>query len=400
MSRTQKDWPAPHPLLTGLALAALGALCAAPLLLESTSFVDLVPYAESWQTGLACGVVLLAMLLVVGVRTWLDREAEPHAPALNVLFVALAIDLTWMHWRLVDSVPLAADWQDDLYRRLFQHAYDAPHQYRPLPYGFVRSLERLTHQYFFSCLAYRAFFTYWFVWAWYRLARTVHEPGRAVLTLSPLIILYPISIFYYLGQLTDPVSHALMIFGLVCVLEDRPFALAGALALGVVAKETAVLLVPVYLACHCRQGRKALFTTAALGLVAVAAFLAARLPLGWRLGERTVNGAGLMLGTNLGIGQPIAGTAVPLWMNYLHPVLFVGLFLPFIAWNWRRSDGRLRVLFATLTPLLLLSNLCFGWLYESRNYVPLLPVLTTLALPSRRADRRADPPFPPFARGG
>ena len=88
MSRTQKDWPVPHPLLTGLALAALGALCAAPLLLESTAFVDLAPFAERWQTGLACGVVLLAMLLVVGVRTWLDRKAEPHALALNVLFVA------------------------------------------------------------------------------------------------------------------------------------------------------------------------------------------------------------------------------------------------------------------------------------------------------------------------
>ena len=32
-----------------------------------------------------------------------------------------------------------------------------------------------------------------------------------------------------------------------------------------------------------------------------------------------------------------------------------------------------------LTPLVLLSNLCFGWMYEW-HYVPLLPLLGTAAL--------------------
>jgi hypothetical protein len=129
--------------------------------------------------------------------------------------------------------------------------------------------------------------------------------------------------------------------------------------------------------------RTSLATGAALGLVGIAAFLVARLPLSWPTGQQPINGAGLMIGTNLGIGEPIALTSVKLWENYLHPLLFIGIFLPFIAWNWRHADRRLRVLFLIVTPLLLLSNISFGWMYESRNYVPLLPVLTALAIPVR-----------------
>jgi hypothetical protein len=53
-------------------------------------------------------------------------------------------------------------------------------------------------------------------------------------------------------------------------------------------------------------------------------------------------------------------------------------------------------MFLVLMPLLLASNLCFGWLYESRNYVPLLPLLTALALPANRnPDAREISPLRP-----
>ncbi len=387
MSITLGSPPVPRPSLTALAFAALTVLCVAPLLLESTTADILPPYPQAWETAATCGAVVAVLLAVVGVRTALDRTTERQAVLLNLLFVGLAIALTCIHWSMIDRVPFFEGWQRDLYVRLFRHTYDAPHQYRPLPYGFVRSLERVTHEWFFSCAAYRAFFTYWFLWGWYRLARTVHPPKRALLTLLPILPLYPLSILRYCGQLTDPVSHALLVFTILCTMEERPFALAAALALGVVAKETAVIIVPAYLAVAWWRGERlrGLVVTALLGVVAVLAFLAARLPLGWQPGQNSLNGAGLMIGTNLGIGEPVATSPVDLWENYLHPILFVVPFLPFIVWNWRRSDVRLRILFATLTPLLLLSNVCFGWLYESRNYVPLLPLLMTLALPVRSA---------------
>jgi hypothetical protein len=40
-------------------------------------------------------------------------------------------------------------------------------------------------------------------------------------------------------------------------------------------------------------------------------------------------------------------------------------------------------LFLTLVPLVLASNLCFGWMYESRNYLPLVPLLATMALEAK-----------------
>jgi hypothetical protein len=147
------------------------------------------------------------------------------------------------------------------------------------------------------------------------------------------------------------------------------------------AKEAAVLLVPAYLACYWRRGPRAWAVTALLGAAAVAAFVAVR-PAAWRPGYAAINGtSGLMITANLGVGPPTAVTSVPLWANYAHPLLFVGPFLPALVWRWRRIDPRLRAACVTLTPLLLLSNLCFGWMYESRNYMPLVPLLATAALP-------------------
>jgi hypothetical protein len=394
LSRSHVSCAAPHPYLTALAFSTLAAVCAAPLLLDSADVWFLPPYPTAWQSWLAHGSVLLIVFVVVGIRAFLDRDTEPHAFALHALFLTLAATLTLIHWLQVDSHSRARDWQLNLYVRLLRHEYEPPHQYRPLPYGFVRSLEWVTHDFYFSCIVYRAFFTYWFVWGWYRLARTVHSPGQALYTLAVLVPLYPLS-NRYLGQLTDPLSHALFVAALLWVVEDRPFALAAALALGVMAKETVVIVLPAYFTLSLGQPRKGLLPAAVvtgwLGLACVLAFLLVRLPLGWQPGEETMNGAGLMIGTNLGIGEPIAYTTAPRWENFLHPILFVGAFLPFIAARWRTSDWRLRILFVTLTPLLLLSNLCFGWLYESRNYVPLLPVLATLALPARPKPAAASP---------
>jgi hypothetical protein len=328
---------------------------------------------------LSKAAVVLALGAVLVLRLALDHRTEPHAVRDGLLLLLLAGGMAVCHYFMVDSQPLPAAWQKELYLGLLGHTFDsAPHRYRPLPYGFVRLLERITGDWPFSCMAYRTFFSFWFVWAWLRFARLFLPPRPALLTLLVLLPLYPLSIARYQGQLTDPLSHFLFALGLICVVQDRRGPLALALALGVLAKETAVLLVPVYLAYHRRGRGRALLTTAWLGMVGVAAFLAARLPLGWRPGYGDLNGTtGLMVGTNLGIGPPLALTTVPLVENYLHIAAFFGAFVPVLAWRWRRIDPRLRVLCLTAPPLVLASNVCFGWLYESRNYVPLLPLLTT-----------------------
>lgn len=378
--------PWPEAVLRWLGLGLVGLLSLLPLVIElkPVSFLNFSPLGP-WFGPLS---LLTGLVAVIMVRAWADRRWEPWAIFANGGFALLAAGLTAWHWYWVDTVH--EDWQRDMYLNILNGTAGPPHQFRFLPYGFTRLFERWCGDWSFACLLYRWFFTYWFIWAWYRYARLAHTPIRALITLSPLPLLYPLSVLYYYGQLTDPLSHCLLVLGLIYAVENEWVPLAAALALGILAKETAVLLIPVYLACHWRTWF-AWRNTALLTVLAVGAFLTARLPLGWWPGE-TINGVdGLMIGANLGVGPQHAITNVPLYENYLHPALFVLPFLPFIAWYWRRCDPRLRAVAATLTPLLLFSNLCYGWMYESRNYVPLLPVLMTLALPTGRTLASAKP---------
>jgi hypothetical protein len=394
--------PAPRPwTLVWLGLALTAAVAVPPLFLEPQPAGFVAPWASPLAGWTSKAAVAAALALAVACGAW-GRPGEPRAGAAAAALAAAALLMTALHYDWVD-VPYRV-WQRGMYLTVLRHGHAPPHTYRPLPYGFARSLEWLTGDWTFACLVYRAFFTFWFLWGAYRFARLFHGPGRALAAVAPAVLLYPLSIYYYAGQLTDPLSHALFMLALLAIAEGRWPELAAALALGVMAKETAAVLVVSYLACHWRRGLPALAQAAAVGAAAAAAFLAVRLPFGWQPGNEDANGLqGLMISTNLGtgplaaklglgpwadrlgLGRPVAVSTVSTVQNYLHPLYFVGAFLPAVAWNWRRLDGRLRPLLLTAVPLLLLGNLCFGWMYESRNYMPLVPLLATAALPPRRA---------------
>lgn len=376
-------------LVTAAGLLLLTLVTLGPLLLEPLPVLFLHGYDSVAATVFARGGVALLMILTLAARAALDRPDEPHPFAIAVLLLGIAAAMTAAHWLIVDRLPGVLEWQRDKYHTILNHEGDAPHRYRTLPYGFARLLERLTHDWGFSCVAYRCFFTWWFLWAAYRLARRYHPPARSLFALSLVVILYPLSILHYWGQLTDPSSHFLFILSLIYLLEDRPWPLAASLALGVVAKETAVLIVPAYFACSWRVGWRTWKTTAGLGVVCVAAFLAVRLHQGWRPELENVNGLdALMAGTNLGLGEPIAYGAASVEVGYLHALLFLGPFAILLGYRWGEIDPRLRTACAVLTPLLLASNICFGWLYESRNYLPLIPLLATAVLPASQPLRK------------
>jgi hypothetical protein len=378
------------PYLAPLGLLLVAVVSLAPLLFEQRPLA-LIARHSSDLTQTAMKILAVVLLCIpLAVRDWVDRRTEPYAAYLTSLFLIVAGMMTAFHAYEVESSPTKAQWQEKLYLQILNCDTDAqgrlniPHQFRLLPYGFTRSLERLTGDWWFSCMIYRWFFTFWFLWSAHRFARLFLRSAPALLTLAPLVVLYPLSIAYYWGQLTDPLSHALFMLALIYVIQDRWLLLAAALALGVLAKETVLLLTISYYACYWRQGQVALLKTTALSAACVAAFFAARLPIGWRMGYGAINGTdGLMIASNLGLDLgprfPQYTAAADLTMNYIHPLLFIGSFLPFIVWGWRRIDPRLRAICLTLVPLLLLSNLCFGWLYESRNYMPLAPLLATMA---------------------
>ena len=385
---------------TFVGLSLVAVLSLGPLLLEPKPIQFVAPHSIAAVRWAAKGIVVALMILAIVVanrapRTS-DRERGGRIGLRNLALALLAGLMTLWHLFAVDTRRTEVrpdvhvwEWQRDLYLHILNgKAQDvvsaplAPHGYRPLPYGFTRSLELFTGDWLFSCVAYRWFFTFWLLWGCYQFVGVFHDRTRSWLAVAIVGILYPLSVQFYWGQLTDPLSHALFVLGLICIVQDRWLELAAALALGVMAKETAVLLVPAYGACYLLRGGPTLARTALLGSIAIVACLAVRLPLGWTSDLKSVNGTtGLMIGTNLGIGKPLYRTQVPLYQSYLHPLLFVGVFVPVLALRWRGIDSRLRALILTLTPLLLASSLCFSWLYESRNYMPLLPVLAAAAFP-------------------
>jgi hypothetical protein len=367
--------PARGSIWTWLGLSALTLGCFLPLALDRPPVAPVTPgpFSQLWS-----GAVFAVLLLLVGFRAWLDR----HEGRWGTLWLALlAAGMVFAHWVLVDRHRAKYSGSTEMYWKLLNHEADAPHQYRLLPYGFTRLLEWLTGDLWLAIVAYRWFFSFWFCWVWVRFVERFTSAQAALLSVLILVPLYPCSVAWYFGQLTDPLHHTLFVLGLLWIVEDAWLPLAAALFLGIFAKETSVLLVPAYLAVWYPRGWRPGFRTAGLLLVAVLAFVAAR-GLGWRPDFETINGtSGLMIGTNLGWGEPLYIGSAPLYHNYLHPLLFTLPFLPGIWLHGRQQPRSLWALAVVVIPGILGSCLCFSWLYESRNYVPFLPILVALALP-------------------
>lgn len=339
------------------------------------------------------GRITLVVAIMFGIVLWraaLDRARDPAATLRAVVFMVLAALLTATHFIIVERqtfyperLPYVLEWQLRDYQAVLNATLGGhvPHVYRPLPYGFTRTIELATADWRFACVAYRFFFTYWVLWAMQRFGQIFMPPNRAGWIIVVYVLLYPLSIWYYSGQLTDPLSHFLFILGMIWIVQNRWAELAAAIALGVLSKETALLLVVAYWACYYRQGPAALRRTVVLGVIGVITYFAVRLHVGWAPSLRYINSNPvLMIRDNLGLPGRQYKSIAPLWQNYLNPILFVIVWLVPAMTKWRAIDARLRAMAVVLVPLTLAVNLCFGWLYESRNYVPLLPLLVTMAL--------------------
>lgn len=354
-------------------------------LLAAVSLVPFLGSAPGWIPPFESPLAqwLVKALVVSGLFGLTFVAVGSQWQQLGLLWLLAPLLAAW-HWHWIDRYAILEEWQRRVYLDTVPTTQEGlglsiPHCYRPLPFGFVRALELLTGDWTFSCVAYRTFFTWWFLWAWARFAGQFLSPKRAILSVLPILIYYPASTLHYYGQLTDPLSHFLFALALCYLVQDRYWLLLLATALGILAKETAVLIVPAYFFCNWRNG-SAWLKAALLGLTCIGVFAAARLPWGWRPGASLTDVQGLMLGANLGIGKQAAWSTVPLWARYLHWTGFTIPFLLVITYSRWRMAPRLRILVLVLTPLILGCNLCFGWAYESRNYVPLLPVLSTAAL--------------------
>jgi hypothetical protein len=364
-SRTGLD---PHPtrtnwIVVGLVLIAL-AIALIPVLLH------LPPPAAR---GAGITFVYLPALLAAAACYQFDRTFSKKEKA-EALFICLAFAFlsNYLHLWLVDLGPglpaSTLDWQINLHKSVIDLRPEVlPHSYRFLPNSLVRLFEQVTGDFSVARDSYRNLFGVLLFYALYRFARLFLLHGGALFSLALWTVVSPVSFRYYLGQLTDPMSHLSFILAFIFIETEQFVYLVLTLMIGCLAKETVLAMIGYYALFRWRE-KSHLLKLTILIIASLAVYLAAR---AWVLH-----------------GVPdyaqISGVALDHltrnWADYSWWVLAflytVGIFVPFVIAGWRKSPWKLRSLALYFFPVLLISSLFFSWLWETRNFMPLVAVLT------------------------
>jgi hypothetical protein len=355
------------------------------------------PIVFSWHPAPTLGFfsehpgwqMLNRVLLAVAVAgaVFLIGRLDPERGTAKAIrycgFVLVALLLTDLHYYTVDLVHLS--WQVNQFNGILLHTYGAPDQYRFLPQGLLWWLSLGNGDFVYSYLTYRFFFTFLVCQAIYTFARLYLAPRDALIVVLLYAAFYPLSTRYYYGNLLDPMSHAVMLAALTCCRRRQFWQWFWLFVLGMFIKETMLLIIPCYYLMNNETlrwrdfrflGRLALLAVTGLGV-----FLACRIPFHFHYDFNTLNGTSeWMVYSNLGLARGQAWSPVSVFQRHLHPILFIFMWLPLIVW---RREMLPHPLFRTalyLAASFYLVNLCFGWNYESRNFVPVLIFLLVCTL--------------------
>jgi hypothetical protein len=354
-------------------------LGSAPVLVSAFPLPTLGFFAAHPVSQLA-GKALLLVLLAAAARFVCQHDPEPlRTRAVRYCgFALLAALLTDLHYHTVDKICI--QWQYDQYAAILAHTCLPPDQYRFISQGILWWMALGNGDFVFSYVIYRFFFTFLLCLSIYRLARLYLPAGHSVLIVFLYGAFYPLSTRYYYGNLLDPTSHLVMLSAFYYARQQRFWTFFSLFVLGMFIKETMLLLAPCYWLMNLetsglRQHRN-LPRITLLAFVGALIFLACRIPFHFRFDFATLNRTDQsMIYANLGLpGANYLNTA-PLFQRYLHPFLFLFMWLPLIIWQRRRLPVSLFWTAIYFAATLYLTNLFFSWNHESRNFVPGLVML-------------------------
>lgn len=339
-------------------------------------------FPSQWNLGpggrlAALGVALMFPPAAVVVCLCLSRDLAPYERfQLIALVVLLSLLATDLHYSNVDlgqyfhDVPENVTWQQQLHADVLNRSAEViPHSYRFLPNGIVRWLELLTGKFLAASLIYRLTLTIALLFAIYRYARlyTGHQAALAAILLY--VVVFPISIRYYAGQLTDPLSHLAFVVSFI-MLEKQAFGLFSfAVLAGLLAKES-ILVMPVYYLLFRRGDRNHWLKGGLLFAAGVGLALVVRMSVSGAPAYEKVSGVGL---------EHIAINFAGCWdwiRQFWHTA---GVFLLFVVVGWKRAAQPLQSLILFLLPCLWTSNLLFSHLKESRNFMPVVVPIAVVA---------------------
>jgi hypothetical protein len=366
---------------TLLGLAALVALCVAPLAMESRLKIGLTllgPY-EPEETLVGTSAVLIGLAVVFGVRAWADRRSGDQWRTLALVGAAT---LLTVGQGLVENTLLVDLIREEKFVYLQTLNRTGPERYSPLAVGFVRLLERGCGNWRLADLAARAFFLFWLLWSGERLARQWLSPRRAWLSFLPFPVVFAWQTWFSTHPTSDALSGLITVAALFSIVRRQPLTAAAALAAALLARAALLALAPLYAVAG--RGR---WREWALGLVGLGFFISV-----WQ----TYRLEALPPQESRAGGWSLSAATAPL--------VLTALFLPLILWNWRRTSPAAKALALAFAGLQVLGAAAATALALNGPPLSLLPlsiVLSIACVPIAPSDAAPSPlPQPaPHERG-
>lgn len=332
---------------------------------------------SEWRThwALGAGYIIAALVCLCFYRTESRRGLDRSRNLiLVILIVLLTCFVNQIHHYFVDQGALFSYatnlvWQERLQMHVAKlNPAVAPHSYRFLPNGIVLWMQLLRINFDAARDIYRWICGLFLFYAIYRYARLYTDYLGAILALLLVAVVYPMSFESYAGQLTDPLSHLSFVLAFI-FLETGDFEyLLATLLIGSLAKETVLALSGFYVL-FCYRDKRYLAKAVTLCVASLAAYFGVRfLVLHGTMQYGQVSGV-----------QPehiLDNLSKPDWPMAAAILL---AYLVFLVLGWKETPGSLKRLALYLIPVLLVSNVFFGWLRETRNYMPAVFVLSVIA---------------------
>jgi len=294
--------------------------------------------------------------------------------ALFILLVALSPFLVYLHYIYIDTSNTYFIIKSNLFWQLITQRdvmnldpAAVPHVYRFLPNSMVRIAEFFTGDFIYARTLYWLTMMFFLLFSIYYYARVYCSHEKALLTVLFYASVFPISIRYYAGQLTDPLSHLSFILSFIFLELNLFIYFALAIFVGILAKES-ILVMVVYFLIFRRKERRYLSKTAVLFIVGAAITLIIRL---WIVPAVSPFNEVFVVGDLKGSSLPHLAENFGRYNEWVGQVVFtIGIFIPFLILAWKSAHRSVRNLAVFLLAVLLPSNAIFSWFSETRNLIP------------------------------
>jgi hypothetical protein len=357
--------------LLGVWLAAFLAILPVVLRMPASR-----PYPQGQHDALVwCGYLAAAGICYAIYQVERPRLERRLGIALVFLILLLTCVVNNVHQANVDDsnnyiASGNTQWQENMQQRIMLLDLGTiPHAYRFLPNSIVRWMEIAGLDYPSARGLYRLLAGLLLFYALYRYARLYTGFTGAILAMVLSAAIFPVSFQHYAGQLTDPLSHLSFVLALI-FLETGDFAwLLTTLLIGSLAKET-VLAMAGYYVLFGRHDRSYPAKAVTLAGSSLAVYFGVRM---WVLG-RVMDYKSASDVTPEHIAE---NWRMPTWPPVF--LLTACALLPFLFFGWKETSVSLKRQVFFLFPVLVVSSLIFSWLAESRNFMPLVFVLSVVA---------------------